>query len=187
MEWNKEQAVLSPIEIEIVKKFGGERHDIKVRAGYSKFRKDGSLFSRDTMVEATGAEYVGVARLGQIFNYDILLHGDGGRDCTFEGMGVEVYRPGRDDYAIITGVGPEYRHRHADLYMAVTGSTNTGHYVVHGVISHAKLVRLPLVDFKWGPRHAAKFESLTPVPKFLEIIKASNVRPAELLRMGISK
>lgn len=187
MEWNGEQAILSPLEIEIVKKFGGERHDAKQRAGYSKFRKDGSAFNRETMVEATAAEYVGVARLGQIFNYDILLHGDGGRDCTFQGMGVEVYRPGREDFAIVTGIGPEYRHRHADLYMAVTGSTKLGRYVVHGVISHAKLVRLPTVDFKWGPRYAARFEHLTPVPKFLEIIKANKIRPAELLKMGAGR
>lgn len=185
MTWDSEEATLSPIEIELMRKFGGERHDIKVRAGYSKFRKDGSTFSRENMVEATGAEYVGVARLGEVFNYDILLHGDGGRDCTFAGMGVEVYRPGRGDYAIITGVGSEYRHRHADLYMSVTGSLDTGRYVVRGVISHAKMVRLPLVDFGWGPRYAVPFQNLTPVPRFLEIMKASKVRPAELLRMGM--
>lgn len=164
MKWKGETAILSSREIEYLTKHGAARRADK----FNGKRWDGSPHLNEAdFVDSVAAEYVGTRRIGVGFDDTVYVGGDGGKDCLFRNRTVEISRPRRRDYAVIT-VAAERWYRHADIYVAVTGTLRTGEFVVRGYITHDELKMTPVIDFGYGRRWAARYDELRPCSELFE-------------------
>lgn len=142
-----------------------ERYYAKREAGLPAQRRDGSSTSPETDRQAAAAERFAAHVLGAEFNNQVYArHGDGGSDFTIKGRSVEVVWLGARGDAMprLHGhliINPEEPQRHADLYVVVAGSIESGFTLV-GWATHMQLTSRPLRDFGYGPRYALPTGSL---------------------------
>lgn len=143
------------------------RYHAKREAGISPVRKDGSLTSPVTDEQAAAAEQWACEIFGQPYNSDIYPdHGDEGHDLVVEGFKAEVvwlgYHKGTNQPRTGDGhliVNPYEPHRHADLYLVVSGSTETG-FALEGWAFHTDIEEAPTKDFGYGQKKAIHVKNL---------------------------
>lgn len=145
----------------------GKRYDAKRAAGLSPRRSDGSMTSRIADEEAGAAEEYAARFFNQCPNSEVYAtHGDGGHDFLLRGRTVEVIHLGMSgSLPRLSGhliVNPHEPHRHADIYVVVSGCRKTGFHIV-GCLSHIRLIELPMKNFGYGPRFACHTANLRPI------------------------
>jgi len=154
----------SPQEVELYECLAKARYLSKRVAGKSKNRSDGSQCSVGNDIESAAAEYLASVYYDRPFNATISSKGDGGCDFSIP-VEVEAIWLGADK---VTGeprmdghliVNPHEPQRWADVYVVVRGSIATG-FEIAGWLDHNSLIKLPMKDFGYGPRYAARLDQL---------------------------
>lgn len=142
----------------------GDRYDAKRASGISEFRSDGSKTSRKTDEQAGAAEKFAAEFFKVKCNTEVYSnHGDGGKDFMLGEATVDVVHLGMlNDGPRMTGnliVNPHEPQRHADIYVVVRGSIETG-FEIAGWYSHDELIARPKADFGYGKRYCCPVKEL---------------------------
>lgn len=157
---------LSPDDERLAREVGEARFASKRGAHISDRRKDGSVCSALTDIQAAGAELAAARIYNAPFNDRIHTHGDGGADFLLGGKTVEVVWNGLwpDGNPRVTGnliINPHEPQRWAELYILIGGTIETGFQIL-GWTTHEALTALPKKDFGFGERFAMPVRLLYP-------------------------
>lgn len=138
---------------------GAARYDVKARAGWSRTRRDGSSYDRDTDVLSAQAEDFVAMLYGVEANHDALLSGDPGYDFIINGLRIDVIHAGRDRSGaprkakgsnIIVNVG-HLKLTNSDVLVYVEGDTDSFH--VFGAVRTSDFrAHAALRDFGYGQK-----------------------------------
>jgi hypothetical protein len=160
---------------------GADRYDVKAAAGWSRTRRDGSQYDRETDRVALLAEQFVAARYGCTVDTDAYLSGDKGYDFIFRTVRVDVIHAGVDrdgqwrtaNSNIIVNPGHP-KLEASDVLVYVVNAPDA--FAIHGAVRTSDFVqRAVLRDLGFGKKLClhARSQYVQPIEAVLPRQKAS--------------